>query len=239
MIQEIFSNISAWLSVYGPLAYVASFLWGLASILISPCGMGSFPLVVAYVAGQRDLSSPKKAIQYGLLFSLGLFSALSLVGITCSLMGRLLGDVGTWLQVAIGVFLVWLGSRLFFQRSCSIPFPFFQRIALQGRLGAFIMGGAYGVVAGPCTFGFIAPLLAIITVGSNPWQAILMITMFSVGHCLPLILASISVAGLKAYLESRLLSNISFFFQKGAGVLIVAIGIYFALNPFLYALSKN
>lgn len=239
MTGYLFSDISAWISTHGPIAFLGSFLWGLSSVLLSPCAIGSLPLIVAYMAGQSELRSEKSAFIYSLLFSGGLFLALSLVGVACALLGRLLGDVGITLHLLIGLFLVWLGSRLFMQKTCSIPLPFLQKIAVKGGIGAFLVGGTYGIVAGPCTFGFVAPILAVITLGGNLGQGSVMMLMFSLGHCLPLVLAGVSVARLKTYLESRSVFNASLAFQKMAGVLIVLLGAYFAINPIVNAIIGN
>lgn len=208
-------------------------------MLLSPCAIGSLPLIMAYIAGQTELKSDNRAFMYSLLFSGGLFGALSLVGLICALLGRLLGDVGILLHLLIGLFLVWLGARLFTQRSCSLPIPFLQKVAIRGGIGAFIVGGTYGIVAGPCTFGFIAPLLAVVTLSGNVGQGSLMIILFSIGHCLPLVLAGISIARLKAYLENRAVFNASLAFQKAAGILIVLLGAYFAINPIFQAIKGH
>ena len=232
MIQEILSNVSLWLSVHGIIAYGASFLWGIASVLLSPCAMASLPLVVAYVAGQPDLVEGKKAFKYSLAFSGGLFLTLIVVAGICSSLGRLMGDVGIGVQLFIGFFLFWVGMKVFAQKTCSIPFPMLHKINIQGTTGAFLMGASYGVVAGPCTFGFVAPLLAIITVSKDVLKGLLMIVLFSVGHCLPLVMAGTFVAKLKTYLQSQTVFKASMIFQKFAGIVICALGVYFAINPF-------
>ncbi|MFN3534763.1 MAG: cytochrome c biogenesis CcdA family protein, partial [Desulfatiglandales bacterium] len=198
------------------------------------CALGSFPLIVAYVAGQPDLDSlegTRRAFKYSVLFSLGLFGTLSLVGVACSILGRLLGDVGAVVEVIIGLFLIWLGTRLFMQRSCSLSLPALRRIKVEGASGALLVGGAYGVVAGPCTFGFVAPLLAVITINGDLLRGVLMIILFSLGHCLPLVLAGVFVGRLRAYLESKAISKTSIVFQRAAGMLILVVGVYFASRP--------
>jgi len=233
MIQEILTNVSMWLSLHGIVAYVASLLWGITSVLLSPCAMASLPLIVAYVAGQPDLVEDRKAFKYSLAFSAGLFFTFTIVAGICSILGRLMGDVGIGLQLFIGVFLFWVGMKVFAQKTCSISFPLLHKINIQGTTGAFLMGAAYGVVAGPCTFGFVAPLLAIITVSKDLPKGLLMIILFSIGHCLPLVLAGTFVAKLRNYLQSQSVFKASMVFQKFAGVIICALGVYFAINPFL------
>ena len=72
---------------------------------------------------------------------------------------------------------------------------------LKGMLGAFTLGLAYGVLSGSCTFGFIAPILAIITVQGKIAAGTLLIILFGIGHCLPIVVAGSSAAAVKKVLE--------------------------------------
>ncbi len=59
MIEELFTILynammgSAWL------ALLASFMWGVLSILLSPCHLSSIPLVVGYITSQGKISVGK------------------------------------------------------------------------------------------------------------------------------------------------------------------------------------
>ena len=46
----------------------ASFLWGIISVLISPCHLASIPLIIGYIGGQSDLTL-KRAFQISLIFA--------------------------------------------------------------------------------------------------------------------------------------------------------------------------
>ena len=70
------------------------FLWGMVSVLFSPCHLASIPLIVAYVGGQQRAIDPKQAGLYAAAFTAGLFITIALVGIVCAVLGRMLGDVG-------------------------------------------------------------------------------------------------------------------------------------------------
>ncbi len=77
------------------LALAGSFLWGVLSILLSPCHLASIPLIVAYISGQENKSF-KNAFWTSLSFSSGILITIALIGLVTSLMGRMLGDIGKW-----------------------------------------------------------------------------------------------------------------------------------------------
>ena len=107
------------------------------------------------------------------------------------------------------------------------------RLNLKGRFGAFALGLAYGVLSGSCTFGFIAPILAIITVQQKVAAGILFIVLFAVGHCLPIVIAGSSTAAVRRLMENSTLQGAGNWFRKVASICIGILGSYFILNPFL------
>ena len=98
--------------------------------------------------------------------------------------------------------------------------------------GAFVLGLAYGVLSGSCTFGLIAPILAIITVQQKIATGILFILLFAIGHCLPIAIAGSSAAAVRKLMENSTWQDTGFWFRKGAGTVIGLLGVYFILNPF-------
>ena len=106
------------------------------------------------------------------------------------------------------------------------------RLKLTGLFGAFILGLAYGVLSGACTFGFIAPILAIITVQQKVATGVLFIILFAIGHCLPIVVAGSSTAAVKGVLENSAWQGATNWFRKGAGAVIGGLGVYFIVNPF-------
>jgi phosphate transport system permease protein len=56
---------------------------------------------------------------------------------------------------------------------------------VKGLAGALILGLAYGILSGSCTFGFIAPILAIITIQQKVATGLLFIILFVLEKGLP------------------------------------------------------
>ena len=184
------------------IAALGCFTWGMISVLFSPCHLASIPLIVAYVGGQEQALNPKQAGVYSSAFTLGLFISIALIGIVCALLGRMLGDVGNFWQILVGVVLIWVALGMLGVEKCSLSGSLLYRLNLKGLSGAFVLGLAYGILSGSCTFGFIAPILAIITIQQQIATGIFYILLFAVGHCLPIAVAGSSTAAVRKLMEN-------------------------------------
>ena len=235
MIESFFLAVNQWMTGGTGFALFGCFIWGIVSVLFSPCHLASIPLIVAYVAGQDKAVDPRQAGWYAGTFTLGLFITIALIGIICALLGRMLGDVGIWWQVLVGGVLIWVAMGMLGVEACSMSGSLLYRLNFRGLHGAFGLGLAYGVLSGSCTFGFIAPILAIVTVQQQILTGIMMILLFAVGHCLPIVVAGSSTALIRRLMENSSWQGAGNWFRKGAGVIIGFLGIYFILNPFLTA----
>jgi cytochrome c-type biogenesis protein len=204
----------------------------MVSVLFSPCHLASIPLIVAYVGGQETMLKPRQAAWYAVSFSLGLFITIALIGIVCALLGRMLGDVGNYWQIVVGLVLIWVALGMMGVESCSTSGSLLYRLNLRGLWGALALGLAYGVLSGSCTFGFIAPILAIITIQQKVAVGVLFILLFALGHCLPIVITGSSTAFVRKLIENQSWQGAGMWFRKGAGALIAVLGIYFIGNPF-------
>ena len=232
MLTQIFLTLNDWMTGALWLAALGCFLWGMVSVLLSPCHLASIPLVVAYVAGQDQALQPRKAAQYAILFTAGLFITIALIGVICALLGRMLGDVGSYWQIVVGLILLWVALGMLGVEKCNLSGSRLHHLKVKGLRGAFLLGLAYGVLSGSCTFGFIAPILAIITVQQKVLAGVLLILLFALGHCLPIVVAGSSTAVVRRLTESESWIVSGGWFRKGAGVFIGLLGIYFIGSPF-------
>ena len=231
--DSFFIIVNEWITSGTTLAAIGCFLWGMISVVFSPCHLASIPLIVAYVGGQEKILKPREAGFYSAVFTSGLFISISLVGIICALLGRMLGDVGNYWQIFIGLVLVWVALGMLGVERFSMSGSLLYRLNFRGLLGAFGLGLAYGILSGSCTFGFIAPILAIITVQKQIATGLLFILLFAIGHCLPIVVAGSSTAAVKKVMENSAWQGAGNWFRKGAGVVIGILGVYFIINPFL------
>ena len=232
MFDQFLITVNQMMSGGLAVAALGAFAWGMISVLFSPCHLASIPLIVAYVGGQQTAVNPKRAGWYAGAFSLGLFITIAAVGIVCAMLGRMLGDVGIWLQVAVGAVLIWVALGMMGVQACTMSGGLLYRLNLRGIHGAFGLGLAYGILSGSCTFGFIAPILAIVTVQQEIFAGSLMMVLFALGHCLPIVFAGSSAAAVRRLTESAAWQGAGVWFRKGAGVVIGMLGVYFVAGPF-------
>ena len=233
MWQEVFLKVNEWMTAGSAIAALGSFLWGMISVLFSPCHLVSIPLIVAYVGGQEKAVAPHRAAAYSVAFTLGLFITITLIGIICAMLGRMLGDVGNFWQIIVGAMLIWVALGMLGVEKCAMSGSLLYRLNLKGLSGAFVLGLAYGILSGSCTFGFIAPILAIIAVQQKIAAGILFILLFALGHCLPIVLAGSSMAAVRKLMENSSWQGVGTWFQRAAGAVIILLGVYFILNPLI------
>jgi len=151
------------------------------------------------------------------------------VGLACAAAGRMLGDVGPWWQAAVGLLLLWVAWTLFRPPQCSATGNVLSRFLIQGAKGAFIIGLAYGMLAGVCTFGFIAPILGVITLRKELVTGVAMLVLFGLGHCLPLVVCGMFSARTMELLHSRAGQRTVAIMRKTAAGVVAGLGVYFLL----------
>jgi len=231
--NELFLTINTWMSGGLLLSALGCFAWGMVSVLFSPCHMASIPLIIGYVGGQKTIVKGRQAVPYAILFTTGLFITIAIVGLVCIWLGRMMGDVGPYWTIVVGVLLLWVAIDMLGIARCSLSGNALSRLKIRGMSGAFVLGLAYGILSGSCTFGFIAPILAIITVQEKIGIGLLLLLFFATGHCLPIVVAGSSAAAVKQLLEKSSIQHGAIWFRKGAGILIGGLGVYFIILPWL------
>jgi cytochrome c-type biogenesis protein len=232
MLDQLFVAINSWMTASLAIAAVGCFLWGIVSVLFSPCHLASIPLIVGYVAGQGKIIQGREAAKYAVAFSSGLFVTIAAIGVICSLLGRMLGDVGPYWTILVGAMLLWVALDMLGVAKCSVSSGVLGRLKVKGLSGALLLGLAYGILSGSCTFGFIAPILAIITIQEKILAGVILIVLFAVGHCLPIVAAGSSTALVQRWLENGAMRHGGVWFRKGAGGVIALLGLYFISKPF-------
>jgi len=232
MLDQLFLAINSWMTESFAIAALGCFLWGVVSVLFSPCHLASIPLIVGYVAGQGRIIEGREAAKYAVAFSFGLFITIAAIGVICSLLGRMLGDVGPYWTILVGAILLWVALDMLGVAKCSVSSGMLGRLRVKGIAGALFLGLAYGVLSGSCTFGFIAPILAIITIQEKMLTGVVLIVLFAIGHCLPIVAAGSSTALVQRWLENGAMRHGGIWFRKSAGIVIALLGGYFIARPF-------
>ena len=111
MFMDIFVTLSSMLSASPLIAITGSFLWGTASILLSPCHLASIPLIVGYIDSQGVIRTGR-AVLVSTLFSSGILITIAVIGIITGLAGRIMGDIGQSGNVIVALLMIVIGLYL-------------------------------------------------------------------------------------------------------------------------------
>jgi cytochrome c-type biogenesis protein len=86
----------------------------------------------------------------------------------------------------------------------------------------------FGVALGPCTFAYMAPMLAVAfkLSATNLPYGMLLLLFFGVGHCAIIVLAGTFMEVVQHYLNWNEKSKGSVILKKVCGVLVLAGGLY-------------
>lgn len=227
MISGIFTWLSKALYANPLIALFASFIWGTLSILLSPCHLTSIPLIISFISGQEDIST-KRASLLSTLFALGILITIALVGLITSLLGRIIGDVGTWGNYFAGIIFIIVG--LYLGDIIKLPLPTTATIGYQKKgLGAvFTLGLIFGIALGPCTFAYMAPILGVSfnIARHNFLLAFFLLLFYALGHCSVIIVAGTSIEIVKNYLQWGQKSPGIAIIKKVCGIMLLLSGIY-------------
>ncbi|MEO0126565.1 MAG: cytochrome c biogenesis protein CcdA [candidate division WOR-3 bacterium] len=208
------------------IAIAASFLWGILSIILSPCHLASIPLVVGYISEQGRISV-KRAFVIALIFSLGVLITIGVVGLVTALLGRMMGDIGRTGNYIVAIVFFIIGLHLI----GIIPLPFSgggPSVDKKGLLGAFIIGLVFGIALGPCTFAYMAPMLGVVfaVASTRLGYAITLIFAYAIGHCSVIVLAGTLTETIGSYLHWSEKSKGVSIVKKICGVLVILGGLY-------------
>jgi len=233
MILDFFVTLSSMLSSSPGIAVTGSFLWGVASILLSPCHLAGIPLIVGYIDSQGEMKTSRAAL-IATLFSAGILITIAVIGVITGLAGRLMGDIGQYGNIVVAVLMVIIGLYLL----GIIPLPFLESginqpgMKKKGLFAAFILGLFFGLALGPCTFAYMAPMLGVaFTVAStNLIYAVALVGAYAVGHCMVIIIAGSSAEAVNHLLKWNDNSKGATILKKACGVLVVSAGIYMIFN---------
>ncbi|MBK7049035.1 MAG: cytochrome C biogenesis protein [bacterium] len=225
--QHLFENLTVAVSGSAPIALLAAFTWGVLSILLSPCHLASIPLIVGFIQGQGQ-PSHRRALALSTLFAVGILVTIALIGVVTAGLGRLAGDIGSIGNVAVAVIFIFVGLVMLDLVPLALPAP--ARVGLQrrGAFAALLLGLVFGIALGPCTFAYMAPMLAVtfkVATTRAAYGAALLLA-FGLGHCLVIAIAGAGSAWVQRTLDWNAESRTGAIIKKACGALVVLGGMY-------------
>ena len=169
-----------------------------------------------------------RAFGISTLFAVGILVSIGAIGAITGAAGRMLGDVGRYGNYFVAAIFFLVGLHLL----DVIPMPFSGRgqvgMKRKGLLAAFLLGLIFGVALGPCTFAYMAPMLAVTfkLAATNLAFGVALLLVYGLGHCSVIIVAGTSAGLVQRYMNWNEKSHGAVIIKKVCGVLVLLGGLY-------------
>ncbi|MBN1972438.1 MAG: hypothetical protein JW787_02270 [Sedimentisphaerales bacterium] len=225
--EQLFTTLTRAVEGTPAIAIAASFVWGILSILLSPCHLASIPLIVGFIDQQGRMST-RRAFYISALFAVGILITIAMIGAITAAAGRMMGDVGKYGNYFVALIFFVVGLHLL----DVIPMPFSGPgqvgIKRKGLLAAFIIGLIFGIALGPCTFAYMAPMLGVTfkLASTNITYGVVLLLVYGIGHCSVIVFAGTFTEAVQRYMNWNEKSKGAVILKYICGVLVLTGGIY-------------
>lgn len=192
---------------------------------LTPCMLSMLPITVGYIGGYESKGRGQAAAQ-SLWFALGLATTLAAMGVVAAIAGRVYGQVGIGLPIAVSVVAILMG--LYLLEALPIPLPSLGGTEWIGDrwprgIRSYLLGLTFGLVASPCSTPVLATLLAWVASTQDPLLGSVLLLSYTAGYVAPLVLAGTFTASIKKLLEFRQWSG---WITPTSGVLLLGFGVF-------------
>lgn len=214
----------------GLLRFAGAYAWGVAGVLLSPCGISLVPLVVSYIEN-TDTPTRGRAFLVSCAFSLGIIFNLSLVALITSGLGLLLGGYEKILTLFTALIFILMGLHL----TGIIHVKFFnfnsgaKGTESQNLKGAVILGIVSGLAVGPCSIAYVSPVLSL----AMSEASFMLVFFYALGYCSVLIAAGTFAQLFTKFLQSERGDKILRVINILCGLALIAGGLYFLYENFI------
>ena len=205
----------------------AALVWGILSIVLSPCHLASIPLIIGFISDQGRVTT-RKAFWTAMLFAVGILITIAVIGVVTAAAGRMMGDVGRYGNYLVALLFFAVGLHLL----GVIPLPWAGPgqvgMKRKGLLAAFLLGLIFGVALGPCTFAYMAPMLGVTfrLAASNLPFGVLLLVAYGVGHCGVIVAAGTSTERVQRFLNWNDQSQGVAILKAACGILVLLGGLW-------------
>ncbi len=238
MTETFIKSITQWMEVNPVIAIAMCFVWGIVSVLLSPCHMAV--LSIFAMPQVRDAPVRHKVFK----FMGGHVLALFAIGLILIFFNYQLAVLGHYWTVPFGFLFLLMGWQLGHCQHCAhcADEVVHRHGENQGYLGRFIhsvtqnsrnfvfLGFVYGALSGACVLIFLAPILLLgqhenfaLLVGAN--------AAFAIGHTLPICLVGVLAKSLHMLMHRT--ENFLRVPRYIAAALVFCIGLVLIAHPFL------
>ncbi len=225
--EQLFTTLTKAVEATPAIAVSASFVWGILSILLSPCHLSSIPLIVGFIDQQGRMST-KRALAISTLFAVGILVTIGVIGAITAAAGRMMGDVGRYGNYFVALIFFLVGLHLLDVIPVPWSGPGQVGMKRKGLLAALILGLVFGVAIGPCTFAYMAPMLGVTfrVASASLLYGIVLLIAYGMGHCSVIVVAGTSTGWVQRYLNWSEKSKGTTIVKKVCGVLVILGGLY-------------
>jgi cytochrome c-type biogenesis protein len=225
--EQLFTNLSHAVEGAPLIALGASVIWGILSIILSPCHLASIPLIVGFISEQGQVTA-RRAFWTSTLFAVGILITIAAIGAITAAAGRMMGDVGRYGNYFVALIFFAVGLHLL----GVIPMPFSGPgqvgMRRKGLLAAFILGLVFGVALGPCTFAYMAPMLGVTfkLAKTAPLYGASLLLAYGIGHSAVIVAAGTSTELVQRFLNWNEQSKGVTVVKCVCGLLVLIAGFY-------------
>jgi len=225
--QELFTALTKAVEGTPLIALAAAFVWGILSIILSPCHLASIPLIVGFIDEQGRIST-RRAFLISTLFAVGILITIGAIGVITAAAGRMLGDVGKYGNYFVALIFFLVGLHLLDVFPMPFSGPGQVGMKRKGMLAAFILGLVFGIALGPCTFAYMAPMLGVTfkVASTQLFYGIMLLVIYGIGHCSVIVFAGTCTEVVQRYLNWNEKSKGAVILKKICGVLVLLGGVY-------------
>ncbi len=197
---------------------VTAFGAGILSVL-SPCILPLLPAVLATSAGKNRLRP--------LAIVLGVSASFTIMGVISSAFGAVFNAYADQLKILAEILILIMGFALIFDISlfnAFSKFPLLGNMNEEGSISGFLLGLSLGVLWIPCVGLILGSILTIVALEGNTATGAFILSIYSLGFAIPMLLLAYSAHFTSS--KIRLISKWDVVFKKGAGIVIILVGLY-------------
>ena len=230
MLDSLVANAGQYITTNPWLALVAVFVGGVLTAS-NPCVLAMIPLMMSFVAGRREEKpGVLRALGFSFVFVLGLAVTFTALGMIAALAGKMYGDVSSVWNWIVAAVCVVMGLHL--MGVLTVPIPSLGgrlQPKTRGLLGALVLGLLFGLVSAPCAAPILVVLLTYLagSGASVAWGGLLLLV-YALGHSLLILIAGTSMGAARQLIENKRATRVLELLRRGAGAVIVLVGLYFA-----------
>jgi cytochrome c-type biogenesis protein len=225
----------------GSLGVVVAFSAGLFSFL-SPCVLPLFPSYLSFITGMSvgDLSGDltaaarRRVLLHSAIFVLGFSLVFVSLGASFSAAGQILFQYRDWIRIVGGLLIVVFGLYIAGLLSIGL-FGRTQQWQIRekpaGYVGSFLVGVTFAIGWTPCVGPILGAILSLAGTAETVQRGVGLLVAYSAGLGVPFLLSAVALGSfLKFFKRYRPFIPIV---ERGAGVLLVVVGILVATNYYV------